>query len=968
MATRSSDDPIRGGAITLPGKAKLMSPGHVNPPYTVLEPLEPRLLLSASTPFELATLPAEHGGDGSKGFVVTDPHDQIETISGAGDFNGDGYDDLIVGMPYYSELGKVSVIYGGPDGFGGTINQAEMNWRDGFTLYGYYNAFLGSSVSSAGDINGDGFDDVIIGAKGGHWWSTVFDEEWGNNGTAYVIFGKAGGLGKNSDIPGWYGLRNLNGENGFTLDHTDHHSYVYDVSGAGDINGDGLDDLVVATNADSYVVFGKKAGFQERVKFDDLDGTNGFAIKATLSRYNINSVSVIGDLNGDGYDDIVLGSSYGNERYLVFGRRSGYANGIDLSTLNGKNGFILIGTEDGGRVSHAGDVNSDGFDDLLIGTQHIHEGDGKYTNTNYVVFGKRRGFEPVFDMDSLDGTNGFVVQGLTSDDRWHLAVSGAGDVNGDGFDDLLLGASKAEFHGNVDAGGAYLLFGRASGYAANLEYSDIEGANGFAIHGPEPYARVGISVAGVGDVNGDGFDDIGIGSDGASSRAPHEAYVIFGGRFIDDGLDAGTDEPDLLVGTEGGDVLMGYQGDDVLIGHGGADALRGGVGDDVIAISDLAFLSVDGGRGHDTLRLDGSELYLPLDGSVAERIRNIEVIDLTGSGSNSLILDRVSVYDTVTDPRDTLIIKGDNDDTIYMGSDWARTSRSEVIDSEVFRIFNLGYVVLKVADSIQLLNAPPAATPGDLTGDGMADILWRSTRDGHNTLWQMNTTTLGLESRIKQLNNTDWKLVGTGDFTGDGQNDILWRNTSDGRNRVWEMDGADFVQRIDLKTLVSQKWQVVGVGDMTGDGWNEIVWRNTHNGRNVAWQMFGPQFVDQIELKRLASRNWQAAGVGDLTGDGKNDILWHNRSDGRNTVWKMSGTDFVKSKRIKKLRDTNWQIAGIADYTGDGAADLLWRHTQRGANAVWSMQGTTFQFGVPLPSLDDPLLQPASPLLGLWEY
>ena len=417
-------------------------------------------------------------------------------------------------------LGAWSVISDQP-AYSGTfepiLDLSTLDGSNGFVIKGI-NAGdnLGQSGSWVGDFNDDGFEDLIIAAyhaspDGKH-----------SAGESYVVFGT------NAGFPASFDLSTLDGTNGFVIkginagDNLGGWNLENGVSEAGDVNGDGIDDIIIgAPEADpdgkysageSYVVFGTNAGFPASFDLSTLDGTNGFVIKG-VDPYDRSGgfVSEAGDVNGDGFDDIIIRCGF-NKNCVVFGSSSIFAASLELSALNGSNGFVINGSGQACFASGAGDVNGDGIEDLIIGA-NLANG---YAGESYVVFGSNAGFPASFYLSTLDGTNGFVIKGIDPHDQSGHSVSEAGDFNGDGLSDVIIGAWGAD-----PGGESYVVFGSNAGFAASLELAALNGTNGFVIKGIDPYEYSGWSVSSAGDVNGDGFDDIIIGE-------LQGGYMVFG--------------------------------------------------------------------------------------------------------------------------------------------------------------------------------------------------------------------------------------------------------------------------------------------------------------------------------------------------------------------------------------------------------------------------------------------------------
>ncbi len=403
--------------------------------------------------------------------------------------------------------------------FPAVFSLADLNGKNGFVIKQVHIEEGGYSVSGAGDINGDGIADVIIGAP-----------YYISPGQGYVVFGSKNGFNTT------FNLTDLNGNNGFNINGIDGYDDgvpSWSVSGAGDINGDGIADVIIGTPeigiGKSYIIFGSKGGFTTSLDLAYLNGNNGFVINGINIHDNSGtSVSGVGDVNGDGMADIIIGAPGANAKgqsYVIFGSEGGFTTPFNLNNLNGNNGFAInginINDSSGASVSGAGDVNGDGMADIIIGAPGANIDAGQ----SYVIFGSKNGFTTPFNLTDLNGNDGFVINGININDSSGASVSGAGDVNGDGIQDIIIGAPGA----NNNAGQSYVIFGSKNGFNTTFNLADLNGNNGFAINEINRYDQIGNSVSGAGDINGDGIQDIIIGTFGVNSNAG-QSYIIYGSK------------------------------------------------------------------------------------------------------------------------------------------------------------------------------------------------------------------------------------------------------------------------------------------------------------------------------------------------------------------------------------------------------------------------------------------------------
>ena len=374
-------------------------------------------------------------------------------VAGAGDVNGDGFGDVVVASFGTAYLYQGSAL--------------------GLSVTATWTSPLGGFVAGAGDVNGDGYDDVLT--------SGPFFSDKPN-----LYYGSSAGL---STAPGW------------TPEDTPDQPQVDSIASAGDVNGDGFSDVIVgssngSTNPAVRVYLGGAGGPGTTPSW-----TIEQADPYTALGY---SVASAGDVNGDGFDDVIVGEPLYSETVpfevpvtgrarLYFGSAAGLEDQPSwVSQRRVQFGWL------GSAVASAGDVNGDGYADLILGGINGFRGTEPGIVQVYLGSTSGPGADPALELTG----DGFLTHLGTS-------VAGAGDVNGDGFADLLAGEPDYDLSETVESvGRAYLFSGAAGGPA---------GSPAWQVQGEHAFQGVGNSVAGAGDVNGDGFGDLLVGSfEGAS--------------------------------------------------------------------------------------------------------------------------------------------------------------------------------------------------------------------------------------------------------------------------------------------------------------------------------------------------------------------------------------------------------------------------------------------------------------------
>ncbi|MBL0055241.1 MAG: FG-GAP repeat protein [Chitinophagaceae bacterium] len=423
------------------------------------------------------------------------------SVASAGDVNGDGYSDVIIGAVGFDDgantnEGRAFVYHGGAAGLSATPNSSPDDADQA-------SAFFGISVASAGDVNGDGYSDVIIGAYG------YDDGANANEGRAFVYHGSAAGL---SSTPS------------STPDDANQAGayFGWSVSSAGDVNGDGYSDVIIGAiyyddgaNVDegwAFVYHGSAAGLSATPNSTPDDANQAGA-------YFGFSVASAGDLNGDGYSDVIIGAYLYDDgantdegrAFVYHGGAAGLSATPNSSPDDADQAIAFFGCS----VASAGDVNGDGYSDVIIGAYLYNDGANADEGRAFLYHGSATGLSatPNSTPDDADQASA----------NFGISVASAGDVNGDGYSDVIIGAYVYDDGANTNEGRAFVYHGSPAGLSTtpNSTPDDADQAG----------ANFGYSVASAGDVNGDGYSDVIIGAwqyDDGANATEGRAFVYHG--------------------------------------------------------------------------------------------------------------------------------------------------------------------------------------------------------------------------------------------------------------------------------------------------------------------------------------------------------------------------------------------------------------------------------------------------------
>jgi len=410
-----------------------------------------------------------------------------------------------------------------------TITIESLTSSQGVTIKGTpQNGILGTSISPAGDFNGDGIDDFLVADC----------YYLGETGVVYVLFGRTEGLENMTPTAGLTTSQGflIKGPSGATR-------FGAAVCNLGDVNGDGIDDIMIvaSTPGQIYVVYGKKEP-QDIFMSSGFTSDQGYLLHSSdITMFFVPNIKGAGDVNGDGIKDILIGipqySSNTGIVYIIYGSKNNPSL-IELNTsLDPSQGFWIQGSgvsrSFGTQLRPAGDLNGDKIGDFIIG----ETGTASTNGAVYILYGRKSKQTGFTIGSSLNSSDGWIITGPSAGSSFGNPISLGGDINGDGFIDMMVGASKQ------NGGTSYIISGAENGFSG---VSLTSSGRVSAVTASQSTMTCVESLS-IGDMNGDDLTDLAFRCRPISSgSATTTVYVVYGSvegvptQTLPDALDAGS--------------------------------------------------------------------------------------------------------------------------------------------------------------------------------------------------------------------------------------------------------------------------------------------------------------------------------------------------------------------------------------------------------------------------------------------
>ena len=764
------------------------------------------------------------------------------SVASAGDVNGDGFDDVIVGAPLFDngqfDEGRAFVYHGSATGLATTAGWiAESDQAV---------ASFGWSVASAGDVNGDGFDDVIVGAL-------FFDNGQTDEGRAFVYHGSATGL---SLTPAWTA-------------ESDQFSAEFglSVAGAGDVDGDGFDDVIVGAPLFDNGETNEGRAFVYHGSATGLATTPGWTAESDQANAEFGtSVASAGDVNGDGFDDVIVGAYHFDNGQTDEGRAfvyHGSATGLSTTpgwTAESDQAIARFGIS----VASAGDVDRDGFADVIVGAPVFDNGQADEGRA-FVYHGSATG---------LSATPGWTAESDQIQAWYGSAVACAGDVNGDGVSDVIVGARLFD-NGQTNEGRVFVYHGVATGLSTTPNWT---------AESDQIEAWFGTSVASAGDVNGDGFDDVIVGAPGPDPFDPFGSQegraVVYHGSATGISATAGwTAESNQLSAQFGisvakaGDV-DGDGFDDVIVGAPNFDNGQTDEGRAFVYQGSSTGLSTTPGW-----TAESDQAGALFGTSVAS------AGDVDGDGFDDVIVG-APLFDNGEDNEGRVYLYHGSATGLSMTAGWTAESNQAAA--------HFGWSV---------------ASAGDVNADNFDDVIVGAqffdngqTNEGRAFVYLGSgsglSTTAGWTAESDQVEaRFGTSVAAAGDVDGDGFDDVivgapLFDNgqTDEGRAFVYHGSATGLSTTPGWTAESNQSFgrfgnSVASAGDVNGDGFHEVIVGafNFSNGQSFEGRAFlyhGSAGGLSTTAGWTAESNqagaefgWCVAAAGDVNGDGVSDVI-----------------------------------------------------------------------------------------------